>query len=374
MTTDRPGEPPPATPAAPAATTEPGSAVATLFPGYFALVMATGIIAIGAYQQGLRLVADGLYLIGLAAFVVLAALTAARLIRYPKRLVDDLTHHSTGFSFLTTVAALNVLAGGAATIHQWWTVAWVCWIASLVLWVTLLYPPMLGVIISGDKPPLGKGINGTWFLLTVATESITVAGAILLTHNAAPNQALELITLSAFTLGIVLYLIVMTMLFLRWTFTPLGPDELQPPSWIAAGAVAITVLAGSNLLTARAVAPRIDQLAPFLEGTVILAWATATFWFPVMVMIGIWRHLVRRVPLRYHPAYWALVFPIGMYGAATYRMIAVTDFTILDSLPKIALAAALAAWTAAMIGLIHHTARPTPRTPAPAGSAPPDAR
>ena len=49
----------------------------------------------------------------------------------------------------------------------------------------------------------------------------------------------------------------------------------------------------------------------------MLAWATATFWFPLMVAIGVWRHIVRRLPLRYHPSYWALVFPLDMYGAAT---------------------------------------------------------
>ena len=52
----------------------------------------------------------------------------------------------------------------------------------------------------------------------------------------------------------------------------------------------------------------------------LLAWATATFWFPLMVAIGVWRHVVRRVPLRYDPSYWAMVFPLGMYGAATFRM------------------------------------------------------
>jgi tellurite resistance protein TehA-like permease len=326
-------------------------ALAGLFPGYFALVMATGIVAVGAFQQDLDLLAGLLFLVGCVAFVVLASLTVARLVRYPRRLVSDLTHHSTGFSFLTLVAALNVLGGGAAVIHEWWALTWIAWVASIVCWVLLLYPPLVAVIIDESKPPLGQGINGTWFLLTVATESVAVAGALLLAHEGEPNQWLELVALSAFTLGVVLYLIVMTMLFLRWTFSPLGPDELQPPSWIAAGAVAITVLAGSNLLAARDVAPRIDRMAPFIEGIVVLAWATATFWFPVMVVIGIWRHVVRRVPLRYHPAYWALVFPIGMYGAATYRMIAVTDLTVLEPLPKLALAAALLAWTAAFAGL-----------------------
>jgi tellurite resistance protein TehA-like permease len=142
------------------------------------------------------------------------------------------------------------------------------------------------------------------------------------------------------------------MLFLRWTFYPLSANELQPPSWIAAGAVAITVLAGCNLLTARKVSPRIDVLGPFIEGTVILAWATATFWFPVMIAIGVWRHVIKRVPLRYNPAYWALVFPIGMYGVATYRMIAVTGYDDLDAWPKLALAMALVAWVAAFAGLL----------------------
>lgn len=333
------------------------SPIATLFPGYFALVMATGIVAVGTAQQKLDLLAKALYLIALVAFAVLAVLTVARLIRYPRALVSDLTHHRTGFSFLTIVAALNVLGSGAAIIHQWWTVAWIVWIAGVALWVVLLYPPLLGVILGEPKPKLGEGINGTWFLLTVSTESVAVLGAVLLGHRNEGSQLLELTVLAAFTLGLVLYLIVMTMQFLRWTFYALGPDEMQPPSWIAAGAVAITVLAGANLLGIKQAYPRIDRLAPFLEGTVILAWATATFWFPVMIAIGVWRHLLRRVPLRYHPAYWALVFPIGMYGVATYRMIAVTDLHDLDLVPQLALGMALIAWTAAFTGLAVSLAR-----------------
>jgi tellurite resistance protein TehA-like permease len=337
-------------------TTDERSAVATLFPGYFALVMATGIVAIGAAQQELSVLADALFVVAAVSFVVLAALTVARLARYPRLLVGDLTHHSTGFSFLTTVAAVNVLGSGAAVIHQWWTFAAVAWGVGAVCWVVLLYPALLGVILGDPKPDLGEGINGTWFLLTVSTESVAVLGALLIARNGA-NQMLELASLAAFTLGIVLYLIVMTLVFLRWTFSPLGPAELQPPSWIAAGAVAITVLAGSNLLAAREVSPRIERLAPFLEGMVLLAWATATFWFPVMIAIGVWRHLVRRLPLTYHPAYWAMVFPIGMYGAATYRMIAVTGLDDLDVVPQLALAAALVAWSATFVGLVVSLAR-----------------
>jgi tellurite resistance protein TehA-like permease len=316
--------------------------------------MATGIIAIASAQQELTSLAEGLYVITAGAFVVLATLTAARVVRFPRRVIGDLTNHATGFAFLTLVAGLNVLGSASAIIHGWWPLARACWVASLLAWVVLLYPALVAVITRAEKPQLGLGINGTWFLLTVSTESIAVLGALLLTHDGRTNEGLELIVLGTFTLGLVLYLIVMTMLFLRWTFSPLSPDELQPPSWIAAGAVAITVLAGSNLLAAREVTPRMERLAPFIEGIVILAWATATFWFPVMVAIGVWRHVVRRVPLRYHPAYWALVFPIGMYSAATFKMAATTGLDSLELWPKVALAAALGAWAAAFGGLLVH--------------------
>jgi len=340
------------------------SPIATLFPGYFALVMATGIIAIAAAQQRMTALAKVLFVVALVGFVVLAVMTIARLVLFPRLLMADLTRHSTGFSFLTAVAAINVLGSGAAVIYQWWGLAWVCGAIGIALWVVLLYPALFSVIIREEKPPLGDGINGTWFLLTVSTESIAVLGALLLTRTG-PNQGLELITLGAFTLGIVLYLTVMTLLFFRWTFQPLKPAELQPPSWIAAGAVAITVLAGSNLLVAHTIDPRIDRLGPFLEGTVLMAWATATFWIPVMIAIGVWRHVVRRVRLEYHPAYWALVFPIGMYGAATFRMIAATGLTSLDPWPKVTLVVALIVWTLTFVGLVVTLTSAVRRTPKP---------
>ncbi len=162
-----------------------------------------------------------------------------------------------------------------------------------------------------------------------------------------------------------LYLIVMTMVFLRWTFQPLDPAEADPPAWIAAGAVAITVLAGSNLLLAQQASDRIARVAPFVEGVVVMAWATSTFWFPLMVAIGVWRHIVRRFPLRYHPSYWAMVFPLGMYGVATYRIRVAIDLDALAFLPPLTFAVALAAWTAAAAGMVASWLPSRARRPAP---------
>jgi tellurite resistance protein TehA-like permease len=351
-----------------ATTTQPepqprANPVATLFPGYFALVMATGIIAIAAKQQKIGWLAESLYVVAEAAYVVLVALVVIRLIVFTKPLVADLTSHAKGFALLTFVAGTNVLGSASALIHGWWTVAEVLWWGSLPLYVVLVYSTLIADVLRRDKPALGAGINGSWFLLTVSTESIAVLGALLLGHD--PNDFLAFACIAAFCLGLVLYLIVMTMVFLRWTFQPLEPTEADPPSWIAAGAVAITVLAGSNLLASRTVSPRVDRLAPLIEGLVTLAWATATFWFPLMVAIGVWRHIVRKIPLRYDPSYWALVFPLGMYGASTFKMRAVIHLDQLEWVPKITLAVALTAWTAAFFGLVVQGGRAVARRSGP---------
>ena len=98
---------------------------------------------------------------------------------------------------------------------------------------------------------------------------------------------------------------------------------------------------------------RLARVEPFVEGMVTLAWATATFWFPLMIAIGVWRHIVRRVPLRYHPSYWALVFPLGMYGAATFRMVGAIDFDTISWVPEVTLVIAVVAWLATFGGLVH---------------------
>jgi anaerobic selenocysteine-containing dehydrogenase len=44
----------------------------------------------------------------------------------------------------------------------------------------------------------------------------------------------------------------------------------------------------------------------------------ADYWVPMLIILGIWRHIYRRFPLRYDPLYWGAVFPLGMYTACTF--------------------------------------------------------
>jgi len=59
--------------------------VATLDPGYFALVMATGIVSIGSRLLGHRALAEVLLAATVAGFVILLAAYITRAVRFPSR-------------------------------------------------------------------------------------------------------------------------------------------------------------------------------------------------------------------------------------------------------------------------------------------------
>jgi tellurite resistance protein TehA-like permease len=120
------------------------------------------------------------------------------------------------------------------------------------------------------------------------------------------------------------------------------------------GAVAISTLAGALLVTAAPRSPVLADLRPFLEGLTLLFWSTATWWIPMLVVLGVWRHGVRRFPLRYDPLYWGAVFPLGMYTAATFRLANAIDAPFLMIIPRLFIYVAWAAWAVTTIGLVHH--------------------
>ena len=118
------------------------------------------------------------------------------------------------------------------------------------------------------------------------------------------------------------------------------------------GAMAISALGGARLVENTGAAPFLDSLLPFLKGFTVFYWATGTWWIPMLLVLGVWRHVIRRFPLRYDPLYWGAVFPLGMYGVATREMLRALDLPFLRVLPHAMFGAALAAWLLAFSGLL----------------------
>ena len=70
--------------------------MADLSPAYFGLVMATGIVSLGASMMGHPLVARVLLWLNFGQYAVLWLLYGARAVLYPQRFFQDLIDHLRG--------------------------------------------------------------------------------------------------------------------------------------------------------------------------------------------------------------------------------------------------------------------------------------
>src|SRR5215469_14777456 len=86
----------------------PQNGIAGLHPGYFTLVMATGMVSLATLFEGWPSIAWVLFGINRVAYAMLWVLTLMRLLRWPRRLFGDMIDDPRGPGFFTLVAGTVV--------------------------------------------------------------------------------------------------------------------------------------------------------------------------------------------------------------------------------------------------------------------------
>jgi len=323
-------------------------------PACFGLVMATGIVSLAAHMLALPSVARVLFDLNIVFFLALWVLTLVRIVRYRGRFLSDMADHLRGPGFFTMVAATGILGSQFVVLAGNYRVGWLLWMLAAALWLALNYTIFAALTIRADKPALDRGLSGSWLLAVVGTQSIAVLGGMLAGHGGPMSAlALNFFALSMWLWGGMLYIWIMALIFFRYLFLRFVPADLSPSYWINMGAMAISTLAGAQLITNAPNAPFLQSILPFLKGLTLFFWAAGTWWIPLLLVLGFWRHAWMRFPVRYDPLYWGVVFPFGMYAAATCCLSRALNLSFLNRLPPVFLYAAMAAWCVAFAGLSH---------------------
>jgi len=330
--------------------------VRDLFPGYFALVMATGIISTAVGADGSAGLSAALLVLSIICYLVLIVVYCWRFARYRREFLASAADSRTAFSLFTFTAASDVLGARlAADGHYPATV--VLLVVAGLSWLLLCYGvPLYLMTAHGTRSALA-GINGSWFLWVVGTQSIAVALASL----ASPvDHWIATLAVMLWTVGVLLYLIIATLVLGGLLHFPVQPASLTPAYWVFMGATAISVLAGGKVLGLPA-DPVLAAVRPVLSGLSVILWAFGTWLIPLLIGLGVWRHLIRRVPLRYDPGLWSMVFPLGMYCVASETLGSALHIHWQETLGHDGTWVAFAVWAAvfaAMLGFLLAAARP----------------
>lgn len=324
----------------------------TLSPGYFALVMGTGIVSLGLHEVGWDLLSRILLVITAAAYLLLWVLYIWRAVAFRTEMASDLRGPEMAFAYFTVVAGTDVLAVRLAAEGSGGVAAALVLLAA-VLWFIFGYVLPWQVFLTRDGKPILSRVNGTWFIWAVASQSLAIGMSVVQPQLENGQAMIGLLAVLSWSVGVALYAGVAVLVLLRIVHFGMTPREFEPPYWVAMGAMAIAVVAGSRIVTMEAT-PMVDATRALIAGTVAAFWSYCLWLIPILIGAGVWRHAVHRVPLVYKPTLWSIVFPVGMFAVASLNLGRVDSLPVVQSIGHGSLAVAVLVWALVFAAMLRH--------------------
>lgn len=298
--------------------------------------MATGVVSIALAEHGYGVASTILAVLATAALPMLAVFGLAVWRRAPLNLTDpDVTT-----KLFTFVAACAVLDARLIDLPgALWTLA----VIALAVWL-LLVVLNTRAMTACSWGELQARARGAWELPSVGTSGLAIVITALSAF--AGSQVLLDVAATMWTLAIVAYGVMTSLILGRAFAARLDPSGFEPDAWILMGGLAIATLAGD----------RINHhadgwLAEVSRWGSDALWIAATLWLPPLLYFAV-RQLRWPPTLRFSGVWWAMVFPLGMYAVTTHAMATDTNWAGLTALSAVSFWVAVCAWvTVAMAGL-----------------------
>ena len=291
-------------------------------PDSFAAVMATGILSIAAVDHGYHAISEVLIVLAAVALPVLIVAVATAWRRESWNLPDL----DVSLRLCTYVAACAVV-GARLAEHR--IVLWVLAGMALQGWLSLV-PAVARCMWRDRGARLRDRARGGWELASVATSGLAIVMA---------DLKIVFLAMLFWAIAIGVYLVMTGLIVWRAGHDSSAPELVQPDIWILMGGAAIATLAGDHIDKAG-----LESVWP----VTVVTWFVATAWIPPLIYVTLQRFRRRR---ELPPAlWWAAVFPLGMYSAATFATGVETGWRWLTIVSLAFFWIAFAAWIIVAIG------------------------
>jgi tellurite resistance protein TehA-like permease len=318
----------------------------TIGPAHWAATMATGILATDAQQQGIGWLSDLMLALAAAWYLIVAVAVVGTAIHRPRRLWESLVTPATAFGFFTFVTATSVLGAGVAGLG-WPDIPLALWLVGATAWCLLTYRLAITLTLA-SREAIWSSVSGSWLLTVVETQALVVLGATLAARSG--SAALAFACTCLWFCGLAFYGAVILLILARILLGATRPEQVTPDYWICMGALAITDLAGVHLVQV----PHPPALAAVssVVGLAIAAWSVGTAWIPWLVWVELRRLRRDSAALEYEVRRWSTIFPLGMYGAASFGLGAVLGLPALEVLGHAFFWLGLACWAPTAVATV----------------------
>jgi tellurite resistance protein TehA-like permease len=199
------------------------------------------------------------------------------------------------------------------------------------------YRPLNPQQLAAPWPVLRDRSHGAWELASVATSGLVIMMALIAYYTG--HHWWLTVAVPLWVAAMCIYCLMTALILWRAVAERQQSDGFEPDTWILMGALAIATLAGDyihQLVT--------GWLAGSVRAITQMSWLAASLWIPPLIYFGL-HHISRRpTVLQFAGVWWAMVFPLGMYSAATYAMAVELDAGSLQTVSLVFFWNALAAW------------------------------
>lgn len=334
----------------------PREVIRQFTPNWFAVTMGTGVLALALKQAmpALSGVAEALWLLTIALFILFSGVYAARWVLYFHEARRIFAHSTVSMFFGTIPMGLATILNGALLFGlERWGQGILPWVEAL-WWLDVALAVLCGVAIpylmfTRQEHSIDQ-MTAVWLLPVVAAEVAAASGGLLAPHLVDPHQQFQVLIVSyvLWAVSLPVAFSILTILLLRMALHKLPHASMAASSWLALGPIGTGAL-GMLLLGSDApavfAANGLGGLGEIARGIGLIAgivlWGCGLWWLLTAVLITL-RYMRHGMP--FNLGWWGFTFPLGVYALATLKLAAWLELGFFQIIGSVLVLALIGLW------------------------------